>query len=192
MKSSAQAIIAQEQSLTVEQREVLDEIGGWSPLDGTPPPAYVPTAWTVEHVGLRLVTAYSTITGPRWSVTGREGTQMGIWPAYQHDWADMVNWDAGEWRARPWEKWQKIKPRLTPREMRLVDQALHWPLRYLRNQPTRYARALSIWLVAKNSRHTIGRMVRKSRISLATHKRDRRCALDIISEGLTRDRVPVE
>jgi hypothetical protein len=33
----------------------------WHPLDGVPPPEYVPPAWDGPHVGLRLCDAFKTL-----------------------------------------------------------------------------------------------------------------------------------
>ena len=96
---------------------------GWPrithPLDGNPPPEYVPPLWTAEHVGVRILEAYKAMTLlppmklPKLSATA--------WPASEDDPEVYKELSVDELARR------SHKPaRLTPRELSLIDTVNQW------------------------------------------------------------------
>jgi hypothetical protein len=164
-----------------------DEVRGGSPLEGIPLPDLVPDRWTVEWVAARLIRAWEHVEWGRVA----PGSKSGLWPEYWHSWADMMGWDAGEFRARPLEQWARQRPALSAHELRLNGEAEGWALRYLAGHE-REARALQIWLGSKvTGRVKVPREVAKQGWSRSMYSRARRDALEMIAAGLRADGVPV-
>ena len=158
-----------------------DEVRGGSPLEGIPLPDYVPPTWTVEWVATRLVRAWQHAG---WGSGPVEGGKSGFWPDYHHTWGDMMGWEEGDFRARPLEKWAGQRPQRTAAEIRQIEEATRWPLRFLRDHE-REALALRTWLGSKVTRSVkVGRECKKHKWSRSMYNRAYKAALERIAAGL--------
>lgn len=166
-----------------------DEVRGGSPLEGIPLPDYRPKTWTVEWVATRLVRAW---VHAGWGSGPVEGGRSGWWPEYFHTWSDMMGWEEGDFRARPLEQWASQRPRRTAAEIREIEEATAWPLRFLKDHE-REAQALRVWLGSKVTRTVkVGRECKKRHWSRSTYNRAYKAALQIIADGLNAAGEPVE
>jgi hypothetical protein len=110
-------------------KEVIDS---WNPLDGVPPPDYVPSEWNGPHVASRLADAWRTLMkipmlefGPR--SFGK------TWPAYRIEWTDLLSMvGAGELEAMQREH-NRTRVLPSANEISKMEKAISWPLRYLAN-----------------------------------------------------------
>jgi hypothetical protein len=107
----------------------------WHPLDHRPAPDYVPACWDGPHVGKRLVEELHTLMlmpmprGPRAS-----GSH---WPAYAHDWADLLAQQEADEQQKAHDRHEANRVRLRPSSVEIMhmEQAIAWPLQYLREFP---------------------------------------------------------
>lgn len=104
----------------------------------------IPTQWTPEHVGKRLIEAYEVLSRSGARVKPK---QFGNgWPAMVHEFADMV--DAQARLLAEKEKAQARAARPTADELSRMDEALRWPMDHLDGRPLA-ADALMFWTYAK-------------------------------------------
>lgn len=103
----------------------------------------IPTAWTPEHVGARLIEAFEVLS--------RSGARVGPgqygngWPAMVHEFADMVDAQARALAEK--EKQQARAARPTAEELSRMSEALAWPMAYLDGK-TLQSDALMLWAYA--------------------------------------------
>jgi hypothetical protein len=108
----------------------------------------VPNEWTPEHVGVRLIEAFEILrrsggrVGPRQHANG--------WPAMVHEFADLVDAQARMLAEKEKAHARAVRP--TADEVSRMNEALRWPMAYLRGRPLA-ADALMIWAYA----HAAGR-----------------------------------
>lgn len=104
----------------------------------------IPTAWTPEHVGKRLIEAFEVLSrsGGR-ILPSRYGNG---WPAMVHEFADMV--DAQARLVAEKEKAHGRAARPTADELSRMAEALRWPMDHLDGRPLA-ADALMLWTYAK-------------------------------------------
>ncbi len=110
--------------------ELVDE--SWHPLDDREPPPYVPPIWTGPHVFARIIAAWQTLNKMPWrSPFPRKYGPT--WPvAYRLEWHDLlVLVGSGELDAVQREQ-NRVRLQPSAREISEMEQALHWPLTYLR------------------------------------------------------------
>jgi hypothetical protein len=107
--------------------EVID---AWNPLDGVPPPEYIPDEWNGPHVGVRLVDAWRTLAKipmPRFLPRGFGR----MWPAYRIEWMDLLAMlGAGELEAMQREV-NRVRILPSAAEISKMEKAIGWPLDYL-------------------------------------------------------------
>ncbi len=104
----------------------------------------IPSAWTPEHVGKRLIEAYEVLSRSGARVKPK---QFGNgWPAMVHEFADMV--DAQARLLAEKEKAQVRAARPTADELSRMEEALRWPMDHLAHRPLA-ADALMFWTYAK-------------------------------------------
>jgi hypothetical protein len=107
----------------------------WSPLDGVPPPEYVPPHWLGFHVGLRLVEGLRVLQ----RVPMSRGPQIfgNSWPAAATTYEDLAGYaDDEDWkterRAELHFAWQKVRP--SSIEIAHMEAVISWPFHYLRER----------------------------------------------------------
>lgn len=127
----------------------------WHPLDGVPPPEEIPPRWDAGHVAHRMVKAFEVLQ----TMPGRIGPRNGggAWPAILREFSDFLEESVRMQRAG---EVLSIRHRYSAAEMTLADEALCWPLRYLRDDP-RMADALQLWAMARARRRSLRRVLRQ-------------------------------
>lgn len=136
----------------------------------------IPTEWTPEHVGARLVEAFEILSRSGGRVgPGRFGNG---WPAMVQEYADMVDQQARELAEK--EKQQAMAARPSSDEVTRMNEALRWPMDHLDGKPLA-ADALMFWAYAKATGRDMDGML---------HQRKKR-ATALASEMMERaNRVP--
>jgi hypothetical protein len=164
--------------------------GQWSivshPLADTEE-AYVPPAWWDHpHVIVRMVMAMDVLARIRTTVGPQAYTSA--WPAYMHDWEDLLAQEEGETgHLRRTEETRIVIPPRTL-EVSLMEEALAWTGRYLRGERVI---ALPKWawcrVIGRESRFR--RWARRKRIGNPGHRVMEEAM--IVAAGLRKDRIPV-
>lgn len=135
----------------------------------------VPTEWTPEHVGVRLIEAFEVLSrsvmrpGPRQYANG--------WPAMVHEFSDMVDAQARTLAEK--EKQQARVSRPTTDELSRMEEALRWPMDHLAGRPLA-ADALMLWAYAKAGNRDMDGMLhhRKKRATALAQEMMRRANAD--------------
>lgn len=147
------------------------------------------TKWTPEIVAQRLIECFEVeLTLPQ------PGGGGGFWSRARHSETDMAGWDWTELRKEVWQSWARVKPRASAEAIARADEALTWPMTYLKGeteQDRSQARVLLSWAVCKASHRSFDAVCRARRWKPSTVRRHRINALDAISDGLARDGVRV-
>lgn len=165
-------------------------IEAWNPLDGVPPPEFIPDEWNGPHVALRLSDAWRTlgkIPMPRFAprAFGRN------WPQYRIEWTDLLSMiGAGEIEALQREQ-NRVRVLPSAKEISRMEQAIMWPLQYLKE-----AREVLIVNVCARMSAVDGNLHREIRRRRyggeAEEWRKQNWKLcDRIADGLVKDRVLV-
>jgi hypothetical protein len=131
----------------------------------------IPTAWTPEHVGVRLIEAFEVLS--------RSGARVGPsqygngWPAMVHEFADMVDAQARALAEK--EKQQARAARPTSDEVSRMNEALAWPMTYLDGRPL-VSDALTLWAYASATGRDMAGMLnhRKKRATAKAEEMARR------------------
>lgn len=103
----------------------------------------IPSEWTPEHVGVRLIEAYE--------VMSRSGGRIGPsrygngWPAMVHEFADMVDAQARQLAEKEAQQLRSSRP--TSDEISRMNEALAWPMSYLDGKALA-ADSLMLWTYA--------------------------------------------
>lgn len=94
-------------------------------------PYETPSSWTADHVMLRLIWAFDTLRKLRFR-TGPGGYGRG-WPAYVHEYKDLLAQEQSLEAERKRRKYQDRDPILPPsqHDVSLMEEAFGWPLKYL-------------------------------------------------------------
>lgn len=111
--------------------EVIDD---WNPLDGVPPPDFVPIQWTGPHVGTRLADAWRTLIDLPMMWPGPRGYGS-CWPPYRFEWDDLLSMiGAGEFEAMAR---QRNRVRVLPSALDIshMETAISWCGTYLLSSP---------------------------------------------------------
>lgn len=103
----------------------------------------IPTAWTPEHVGARLIEAFEVLS--RSGARVGPGRYVNGWPAMVHEFADMVDAQARALAEK--ERQQARAARPTADELSRMSEALAWPMAYLDGKPLQ-SDALMLWAYA--------------------------------------------
>src|SRR5579885_600753 len=161
----------------------------WHPLDGVPAPEYVPPVWDGPHVGLRLIGAFKTLARlpmPRMS------TASGYWPQYRHEWIDLLAQAPDDAESKALLEQQRNRTRALPSaaEISAMEAAIAWPGRYLAHRPLmmRIVHRVAIMRSRDVELEVIATRLGRSPIQV---RRINRTGLDVIADGLRRDRAPV-
>jgi hypothetical protein len=108
--------------------EVLDN---WSPLDGVPPPEFVPPQWNGPHVGRRLADAWLILARMPWrSPYPRAFGQT--WPQYKLEWFDLLAIVGGGELESVQREQNRTRILPSARQISEMEQAISWPMNYLR------------------------------------------------------------
>ncbi len=161
----------------------------FEPLDVTPP-GDVPTSWTAEHVGQRLVDAFRTLDRlPRTKGPREPGNH---WPRHRVEWADQIaqaELPEVERRARE-ELRNALSLRPSGHEIDRMDRALEW-LRDLRALDPGLALVTSLWALRIARRRSLRALCREKGWAPATFYKLRARALDHLAATLNRSGVAV-
>lgn len=143
-------------------------------------PAPKPLLWTADLVGERLVEACRTIARTR--MRTRPAEHSTLWPAYRGMTQAEQNQLANElWQAGMTADWNAEKNRVSippsGEQIERADEAIVWPMRYLRDDPGTAA-IVTAWAGdVYECRDLMPKAVQPG--------------LDVIAQGLNRDRVRV-
>ena len=149
-------------------------------LDDLLQPYRLPSEWTPDHVMVRMVQAFETLSRMKMRI-GPAGYGSG-WPSYVHEWADLVAQEEAEEADRRRRKYQSRDIVLPPdsHSVSLMEEAFQWPVRFLGGD-----RAKDVTLATWAWERSIGRDDRRRAISMV-HLEAMKVAL-----GLKRERVPI-
>lgn len=150
----------------------------------------LPQTWNIGHVDHRLVEAFKVLLRLPVRVWPKEfGSGM---PAYIHEWSDYVAQSEGE------RELKRARNRLIYRnrgasadEVRLMDQALGWPLACLSHDADA-SRAVLLAALWKALEVDFDERLGRINVPRRTFFRWRKAGLDRIVAHLTRERYPVE
>jgi hypothetical protein len=111
----------------------------FNPLDGiaTAPPA----TWNGAHVGVQLAEAFRTLA----AMPACRASASGFWPAYTHDWQDLLAQQEAEADDKARANAQANRIRIAPsiEAVSRMETAIYWPARYLAPQSPDMARAVN-------------------------------------------------
>lgn len=156
----------------------------WHPLEGKVRVA-VPTSWTPEMVAARILESTKVV-----STTIPPNRSMGNgWPAIMREWDDYLG-RGDEQRGEVWEQWGRTRPQYDAETMSRVDEAAHWPIRYL-NGNEGASRVVMAWATARVAGMPVGALLRKTRWAPSTFRKRRADGLRIIAQALNTNRVRV-
>jgi hypothetical protein len=153
-------------------------------------PGYIPPTWDGPHAGKRLVEGLRTLTlmpmprGPR--ASGNH------WPAYAYDWADLLAQQEADEEQKQQDQRAANRTPLRPSSVEIahMEQAICWPVRYLRHYP-QLVRTVQQVAVARmrdcDTEHAARRLHLPGRV---VRKRDTE-GLSLIAQGLLTDRVRI-
>ena len=163
-----------------------------------------PPQWDRLWVAFRMVEALDVLRNTRLRHDFRPDVKA-FWPEFKHDFADETGLDDDQRRAKADER-NRVRIQPTPREISLMQEAIHWPLQHLiaANVTLRPGEdceqlvhmlrlALGAWLKAKampRASRQIRRLVEGQGWTRTTFYRRRERALDAIVAGLVKARVP--
>jgi DNA-directed RNA polymerase specialized sigma24 family protein len=144
--------------------------------------ASAPSEWTGELVRSRLIEAFEIERR-----LPREHRQWlaSAWPAYSHDFADMVYWTDG--RARVWDDWARAKG-VFSWEMSRMEEALGWLHNWLSGDERQY---LGAWTHSEVYGWSITRMTARRGVSRSTFYRTLDRAAERIAARLNAEGVMI-
>lgn len=91
----------------------------------------IPEFWTPEYAEWRIREAFKTLR----TIGGRVGPGSGsAWPEYMHTFEDIREW-ADEHRNEVWGTMERAKGRPDGVAVKLMDEALQWPAKFLSDRP---------------------------------------------------------
>ena len=114
---------------------------------GTDPDSDIPTIWTPEHVGARMIEAFEVLA----KIPERVGpaSPANAWPAYMHEFHELIGVQVEGNRARV---------RATSAELSRMNAAFMWPVAFLTDMPLQ-ADALSLWAFCKAGDRSIAEIL---------------------------------
>lgn len=162
----------------------------WHPLDGVPPPEYVPRQWDGVHVGKRLIEGFRTLA--RVPVGRGPGGPSTAWPLYAREFSEyyaaLVGDDRAEHATVAAER-NRVRLPAGAEDIARMEAVISWPARYLADRPI----ARVVLFVAARRAHDwpMERIAQKLARSAGCVRRCNRAGLDEIAAGLRRDAVAV-
>lgn len=116
----------------------------------------LPTAWTPEHVRKRLIAAFDVLRRSVGRVGPHEFTSP--WPEVYADFKDLL--DPQAYRNHQIRFWSGSTTRPSAHDIALMEEALRWPLEFLRDYP-KEADALTLFCVARSEDGIIAARLRE-------------------------------
>lgn len=147
----------------------------------------LPEVWSTEFVAFRLIEAFQTLRKIPSGKLLPKAFGNG-WPAIVRSYADAVG--AEPMREAKEFVFESAKARASADEITRMDEALRWPLTYLRGKPNQ-ATALSVWAFCKAYELSISRELKRRSMPRATFDRRRDAALLVIKRGLVGDEIAI-
>jgi hypothetical protein len=147
----------------------------------------VPEAWTTEYVAFRLIEGFETLAKLPSGKTLPKAFGNG-WPAIVRSYADAVG--AEPERDKTEFVFEKARARASADEITRMDEALRWPMTYLRGRPGP-ATALSVWAFCRAQEWSISRELKKRGMARSTFERRRDVALLFVKRGLVKDQIAI-
>lgn len=176
------AEIAQETSVLIPGEN-------WNPLDGPPPPEYIPDEWDGPHVGNWLKKAFKTLAA---LPGGNGGGKLGFWPQMYDDPEDDTE-QVHECidKIDPLDSASRItKGKPSARDISLMEEVISWPGAFLAHDPeaARTVQRVAFYKAMDKDMDTVARRMRRKPKEL---RADNRAGLDMIATALRRAQVPV-
>jgi hypothetical protein len=155
------------------------------PLGHVPPP--LPAQWDGPHVAVKLAEAFVTLL--RMPAATRPAGFKNSWPAYRHDWADLLAQVEGELDATMRER-NRVRLQPTVKAVTEMEIAIFWPMQFLRHLPD--VAAATNWVTFAHVIDRDCRWLARRRGGSAKTWRDRHLeGCEIIARGLRAARTPV-
>jgi len=146
------------------------------------------TTWTLILVMDRLQNAYSTLA--RLPVNIRPRAWANAWPKYAYDRGDRnAQQESGELEKLMAEH-NRVRIPPTSKEISCMEEALNWPLRYLRDHPE-LARAVQLAALWESRKLDTSKQLKKCGLDGKEFGRRRMAGLRIIVGQLVRRAVPI-
>jgi hypothetical protein len=162
----------------------------WHPLDGVPPPEYIPPNWDGVHVGKRLIEAFATLARVRVARGPREyGT---CWPLYEYDRGDLNAQAQAEPEAQLAMRAARNRTRLLPSALEIaqMEATIGWPAHYLWQRPI-IMRIVQVVALLRSREREMDQIAKRLRRGPVAVRRVNRLGLDLIAAGLRLDCVPI-
>jgi hypothetical protein len=167
-----------------------EQIREWHPLDGVAAPEYIPPHWDGVHVGKRLIEGLRTLS--QLTIGGRCSGFISAWPSYQYEWTDGLAQASADQVQQQQDaharNWTRIVP--SAEEIAHMEQAIAWPMRYLRDVP-QLLRVVQAVAHGRARYREMPSISRKLKLPQRLARRWNREGLDQIALGLLRDGVGV-
>jgi hypothetical protein len=114
------------------------------------------------------------------------------WPAYAHDWADLLAQQEADAQQKQRDQREANRTRLRPSSIEIahMEQAICWPLQYLREFP-QLVRAVQQVAVARMRDRNLEDAAKRLRLPGRLARRWNGEGLDLVARGLISDHVTV-
>lgn len=155
------------------------------------PEARAPAAgrWSAVLVADRIEEAYRVLA--RRPMTTRPRGYASLWPAYRFSFDDL----RGQIETGELERLERARNRVRippgPAEIKASEEALGWPMAYLRDHAM-VAKAVLLWGLWAATGGNVGEGCRRFGVPKRTFVRACMAGLEVIAAALNRARVPVE
>jgi hypothetical protein len=161
---------------------IFHEFHGWISVDEA-------NVWTPEIVAQRLIEYFEVeMALPAGGAGGGS-----FWNRVRYDGDDLKGWDMEAEFKEAQKRQARARPMASPGAIARANEACGWALRYLNSDAKgrAMARAVLAWALCKASHKSFSAVIRARGWKPTTVDRYRRQGLQLISEGLARDRVKV-
>lgn len=153
----------------------------WNPLDGPPPPEYIPDDWDGPHVGMRLTQAFKTLGA---LPGGKSGGKLGFWPEMfgeMEEPADLPD---------PLTTASRTKQKPSARDISRMEEAIGWPGAHLAHdlELARTVQRVAFYKAMELDMATVAQRMRHHPKQLRASNRS---GLDQIATALRRARLPI-
>lgn len=118
-----------------------------------------PTVWTPEHVQARMIEAFDVLM--RSGINTGPSRKTGFWPPVVHEFSDLVDQQA---REAAEARGRLVRSRPTSDEASRMEEALEWPMRYLKDDAMQ-ADALTLWCLCQATDREVEPLLHKRKLA---------------------------